>query len=535
MTVRGRILLFQILILALVGLISGLTFATLHLTEEFVRRIDSVHGRFEALAELDGQANNYTEQLAEVLLLGPEQMPDFQSARRELASGLHKLEGATRAELGALEYLSERREEEEPELKFVGRIKALFEAIDRAAQRLFSQRAKGDPAGVVNTFRNDVELRLENDFEAMIEVALHEERKEVGEELGRVRGAQWNLLLATGGSSVLLMLGSLGFGLVLRRSIAEPVRALDMGAKAIAAGKLDHRIPATGRDEFASLSRSFNSMAEALEIERAALISVQGRLEAEVQLRTSELRKANVRLRDLNSRRTQFFAEASHELRTPLTILRGEADVALGSQPRIRPYREALSRIRSYADDMARTLGDLLAFARSEAEDFSFSLRIIDGGAVVEAAVQEASVLAGPSQISVVLSLNADHCLIRGDVQRLKQALLIGLDNAIKYSKPLQTIAVEMTEHDGMLEIVIRDNGPGIGADHLPFVFERYYRGDAEDRLGADGLGVGLAIAKEIIDRHNGTIGLEGIEPSGTLLRIRLPLVEPADDANPDR
>ncbi|MER8994143.1 hypothetical protein [Mesorhizobium sp. M0678] len=81
MTVRGRIFLFQIVILALVGLISGLAFATLQLTEEFVRRIDSVHGRFEALAELNGHANNYTEQLAEVLLLGPEQMPDFEAAR----------------------------------------------------------------------------------------------------------------------------------------------------------------------------------------------------------------------------------------------------------------------------------------------------------------------------------------------------------------------------------------------------------------------------------------------------------------------
>ncbi|MER8979841.1 ATP-binding protein [Mesorhizobium sp. M0870] len=534
MTVRGRILLFQILILALVGLISGLALATLHLTEEFVRRVDSVHGRFEALAELNGQANNYTEQVAEVLLLGPEQMPDFEAARRELYFGFHKLEGATREELGALGFWSD-RSQEEGELEFVGRIKALFEAIDRAAQRLFSQRSRGEPAGIVESFRNDVEHRLESDFEGMIEAALHEERSEVGAELERVRGAQWHLLLMTGGSSTLLMLGSLGFGLVLRRSIAAPVRELNESAKAIAAGKLHHRIPAAGRDEFASLSRSFNSMAEALEIERAALISVQGRLEAEVQLRTRELREANKQLRALNSRRIQFFAEASHELRTPLTILRGEADVALRDQPRVRPYGEALNRIRNYAEDMARNLEDLLAVARSEAEDMSFSSQIIDVGEVVKAAVQEASVLATPKQISVDLSLNADHSLIRGDAQRLKQALLIGFDNAIKYSKPHQTISVEMTGRDGALEIVVRDSGSGIGASDLPFVFDRYYRGHAGERSVADGLGVGLAIAKKIIDRHDGTIGLERIEPSGTLLRIKLPLVQHTDDSNPDR
>lgn len=534
MTVRGRIFLFQIVILALVGLISGLAFATLQLTEEFVRRIDSVHGRFEALAELNGQANNYTEQLAEVLLLGPEQMPDFEAAREAVKSGFYKLEGATREELGALGYWSDRRQEE-AELRFVGRVKALFEAIDRAAQRLFSQRTKGDPKGIVDAFRNDVEHRLENDLEEMIEAALHDERREVGEELAGVRGAQWRLLLLTGGFAALLMLGSLGFGLVLRRSIATPVRELNESAKAIAAGKLDHRVSATGRDEFASLSRSFNSMAEALEIERAALISVQDRLEAEVQLRTRELRKANEQLRAIDSRRTQFFAEASHELRTPLTILRGEADVALRGQPRVRPYREALSRIRNCAEDMARNLGDLLAFARSEAENFRFSLRNIDTGEVVKAAVQEASVLAGPKQISIDLSLNPDHCLIRGDAQRLKQALLIGFDNAIKYSKPYQTIAVEMAERHGMLEIAIRDNGSGIDANDLPFVFDRYYRGRVGGRSAADGLGVGLAIAKEIIDGHNGTIGLEGIEPSGTLLRIRLPLVHRTHDSNPDR
>lgn len=533
MTVRRRILTFQLVTIGFLAVVAGAMLITLRLTGDFVRRVDGVHSRFEAISDLDSLGNNYAEQLAEVLLLGPEQMPDFQLAQQEIEAGFRRLTEVTRKEFATLGGLGE-VQQELPEAEFSARLHEFYRAIDRAAARVFKAQAEGQQDRAVDIFRRSIEYRLSNDFETMLERARQEERSEVADELDRVQGAQHVLLIIAGIFSGLVVVAGVGSGLALHRSIVRPVRQLTAGAEAIARGRLDHRIWTARRDEFGQLSQSFNHMAEALESQRDDLIAAQAHLEGEVEQRTRELRQANEQLRTVDSKRSQFLADASHELRTPLTILRGEAEVALRGRPRLAAYREALTRIGEYAADMARLLEDLLAFTRAQGDDISFTFERVEAEVVVAAAIRESAVLAGPKQIAIKLIATEPDQQVRADPQRLKQALLIGVDNAIKYADPGGTVEIGIRRESGNLAISISDQGCGIDPAELPFVFDRYYRGRNNASRAAKGLGIGLSIARMIVERHGGCIALEAVKPRGAVLCIRLPIAEEGTDAHPD-
>ncbi|TCU41196.1 sensor histidine kinase [Rhizobium azibense] len=533
MTVRRRILLFQLVTAVFVAVVVCLMLITLKLTDDFVNRIDGVHSRFEAISELDGLGNNYAEQLAEVLLLGAEQMPDFQLARQRIEEGFRVLAEVTRKEFATLGSLGD-VQQELPEAEFAARLHEFYRAIDRAADRVFQAQTAGQQDLAVDIFRRSIEYRLSNDFETMLADARREERGEVAEELARVRNTQHTVLIAAGMVSVLVIAVGLGLGLTLQHSIARPVRLLAAGAEAIANGALNQRIQTSRRDEFLVLSQSFNKMAEAIERQRASLTSAQARLEREVDQRTHELRQANDQLLSLDSKRSQFLADASHELRTPLTILRGEAEVALRGRPGLAAFRDALNRIQVYAADMARLLEDLIDFTRTEIDDVTYDFETIEAEGVVVAAVHESEILAQQRQMEVQLLSKAPKQMIRADSRRLKQALMIGIDNAIKYADRGGRIDIDICRSGNVLALTIRDHGCGIDPAELPFVFDRYYRGTNNASRAATGLGIGLPIAKTIVERHGGTITLAPAPQRGAVLTIRLPIAEGETDADID-
>jgi signal transduction histidine kinase len=528
MTVRWRILLFELIILAFVGLMVAVILFGLRLTDEFVTRIDGVHRRFEVIAELEAHANNYAEQIAEVLLLGPEQKPDFDSARSEMDDAFERLTEVTRAEVSTLDGLDE-IQRELSDVEDASRMTELYNAIDRAAQRVFALKDAGRQDEAVDIFRRDVEYRLSNEFEELIEAALQDERNEVTAERAEVRAQQELAFLGAAALSLVALGASAFLGLNLHRSIARPMRELAAGADAIAAGRFDYRIPEQGRDELAAVSRSFNAMAHAVEEQRAGLVSAQARLETEVASRTRELQTANERLRDLDGRRAQFLADVSHELRTPLTILRGEADFALRGRAQPEQSREALARIQGQAIEMARLLDDLIAFARSDADDQGFEPETVAAGDIVTAAVQEGEVLAEPREIHIETVIADDGAVISADPRRLRQAVLIGIDNAVKYSPPGSRILLETSRDGPCVTVTISDEGEGLAEADTPHVFDRFYRGGTGGRRGGDGLGIGLAIAKSIVERHGGQVSIDNGPVHGAVLRIRLPIVAEAE------
>ncbi|TIN07235.1 MAG: histidine kinase, partial [Mesorhizobium sp.] len=167
-----------------------------------------------------------------------------------------------------------------------------------------------------------------------------------------------------------------------------------------------------------------------------------------------------------------------HELRTPLTALRGEAEISLrhGSKPEA-VYRDALERIVTQSLEMGRLVDDLVFLSRSETDTIRFEPRRTDLVTIVADAVHEGEILGRAKGISIEAAYSTRPVWITADAQRLKQALVIILDNAIKYSPRDRSVTLSMTVMDGHAEIAIRDKGLGIPAEEIPKVFERFYRG----------------------------------------------------------
>ena len=258
------------------------------------------------------------------------------------------------------------------------------------------------------------------------------------------------------------------------------------------------RVPNT-RDEVAALGRTFNDML--------------GRLDAAFE----------------SQRR--FIADASHELRTPLTAIRGNADIMRQLGERMDPDErtEVLDEVAAEAERMSRLVNDLLTLARAQAGE-QVQPRPVRLNEALESAVRAARGLARGHSI---LYAPVDAAFwVTGDPDRLKQLMLILLDNAVKYTPPDGHIWVWMRPVGQLVEVRVADDGPGIPADRLPHLFERFYRGGTPARGRDDGgAGLGLAIAQEIAQTFEGTISVESSVGHGTAFVVRFPVIAgPPDD-----
>jgi len=275
--------------------------------------------------------------------------------------------------------------------------------------------------------------------------------------------------------------------------------------------------------ELAELARQFNRSATRLAAEKARLLQVQAGLEAEVAGRTAELEDANGRLQRLDQMRMLFLADISHELRTPLTVLRGEAEVALRAGQSTGMEREALARIADISRQMGRLVEDLLFLARAEVGAVRFEIEPLDLGAVVEAVLPEARVLARDRGIAIEALVGTGPFGIAADAGRLGQALLIVLDNAVKYADAGTRIDLTLGRDGRDAVIEVANLGPTIAAGDLPYIFSRFHRGRNQATIGTEGSGLGLSIAKWILDTHRGSIALTSAS-GRTVVTMRLPL-----------
>jgi signal transduction histidine kinase len=266
-------------------------------------------------------------------------------------------------------------------------------------------------------------------------------------------------------------------------------------------------------------------MAGRIRDQQGQLLAARSHLEEQVRQRTEALEEANRRLRKVDHLRIQFLADISHELRTPLTVLRGEAEVTLRGNSRPETgYREALVRIVDQAEDMARLVDDLLFLARAETDTIQFERIRLDLRDVLDEAVFDAEVLSAAKPVTIESSTCSAPLMVDGDRQRLKQALMIVLDNAVKYSEVGGVVTVDLRTGASRAELVVRNCGTGIAPEDRPYVFDRFYRGRGTSAKEAAGSGLGLPIAKWMIEKHGGSIGLTSAE-GVTEVRIGLPVV----------
>jgi signal transduction histidine kinase len=295
--------------------------------------------------------------------------------------------------------------------------------------------------------------------------------------------------------SGLTILAAFAIGWVLAGLTLRPIHRITQTAQAIGAQRdFSRRVQHAGpKDEIGELALTFNGMLTELE---AAYRQVEQALQAQ----------------------RRFVADASHELRTPLTTIRGNIELLRHDPPLdAREQADVLADARDETERLIRLVNQLLLLARADAGRTSRS-EAIPIKSLLDDVCRQAQLLAPERTIQCddLLDLTA-----WGDRDALKQVLLILLDNARVHTPASATIRVTMTLTDRRVAIHIQDNGPGIPPDLLPHLFERFYRGDVSRSSG--GMGLGLSIAKELVDAQNGTLTVTNQVGKGTEFTVTLP------------
>ncbi len=310
------------------------------------------------------------------------------------------------------------------------------------------------------------------------------------------------------------------------RSLVRSVNTLHRGAVAFSNDDLNHRIPELQEWEFEQLGNAFNAMAKQLADHRAYMRDSNIRLEAIVEERTRALKTSNEILELVDENRRKLLADISHEFRTPLTVIRGESEIALRGKIKTKAeYQETLARIIEQADQTTRLVDDLLFIARADAGEPKLKIRPVSINDVISAVCDDFSTRAQQSAISIEQDLMDEKAVVMGDSGRLRQVFSILIDNALRYSSSGGTVLVRLRRKNTDIVVTLRDQGIGLTEDEALQAFERFFRG-GKAQGHATGTGLGLPVAKAIVEAHKGRISLEGKPGEGALATVVLPVEE---------
>jgi two-component system, OmpR family, sensor histidine kinase VicK len=255
----------------------------------------------------------------------------------------------------------------------------------------------------------------------------------------------------------------------------------------------------------------------------AVLAYAAVRVVSELRRLYAEQQKAAEKLAEAAKAKTEFLADVSHELRTPLTVIRGNAQVGLQLESD-RAHSQFLEEIMKESSRMTRMVEDLLFLARSDDAALPFEPEPTHVRSLLAEVAGRAQTLAQERGAHLDVHLSGDG-EVEAEARRIEQAVLILVDNAAKYGSPGGTIQLTSTTESGELCVAVSDDGPGIPEKDLPHVFERFYRVDKTRARKLGGAGLGLPIAKTIVESHGGRIETVSREGEGTTISIHLPLL----------
>jgi len=301
--------------------------------------------------------------------------------------------------------------------------------------------------------------------------------------VGRINRALLLAALAAGTAGLLL-------SFALSRRILRPVEALTRAARRMEAGDLEQRVAVAGRDEIAGLARAFNAMAE---------------------------RRATA-----ERLRRDLVSDVAHELRSPLTSLRCQLEALQDGLAPATP--EALESLHEEARLLETLIDDLQDLALAEAGQLELERGPLDLAREVDRAVKALRPRAAEKEVRIEIEFPSDLPAVDADARRLAQILRNLLGNAVTHAPPGGSIRVKARAADGNVEVTVEDSGPGISAEHLPFLFERFYRTDASRSRATGGAGLGLAIVKQLAAAHGGRVWVESEVGRGSVFGFSLPV-----------
>lgn len=287
-------------------------------------------------------------------------------------------------------------------------------------------------------------------------------------------------------------------GAWVSRRITRPLARLEEGAHAFHERQFQHRIAEKGDDEFTRLASTMNEMAQRVEAQISAL-------------------------EDDSHRRQQLLADVAHELRSPVATLKTMAEAlrdGVANQPERR--ERALQTMVAMADRMQHLVTDLLELAKLDLHELPLHVAPVDLAAVARECVALHLEEAARNGVSIRTVRSEGRTTVKGDVVRLSQILDNLLDNAIDYAGAGATVRVDVSGSD-TVSVTVADTGRGISAEHLPFVFDPFYRVDAARTPGDPHSGLGLRIARGLAEAHGGTLDVESREGEGTKATLILP------------
>jgi heavy metal sensor kinase len=310
----------------------------------------------------------------------------------------------------------------------------------------------------------------------------------IGEIIESLERFRWTLAIFI---PIVLLASSAGGYLVSRRAL-KPVDEISTSARSISIHNLSERllVPETG-DELQRLSETLNEM-------------------------LARLNNAVLRI-------TQFTADASHELRAPVALIRTTAELTLGRRRDPDEYEGAMRDVLVEAERTTHLLDSLLTLARGDSGVDTFDLIPTDVGEAVREAIEESQTFAAGKNIGIEYRIPVAGVEIDGDSHAMRRLFVILIDNAVKYTSPGGNVQITVARTGDRVEAAVADTGIGIAKEDQAQIFDRFWRADKVRSRAAGGAGLGLSIARWIVDQHHGEISVESEPARGSTFRVSFP------------
>jgi len=528
MKIRSKLLASHGILAICVAVICGFILVALETTDRNRRLLENSYEHLRQLNELNSDTNRMSEQIAELFSVGLSGQKEVSEVSALLLKRLDELKDRLRDEVATAPSESQRRREEEM-LYWIGKITERTAELSAVAARVVTLLTNGQIEEARVLYAERVEDGLDDEISGMMREATAADERRVLDAIDRWdRQTELQRLLAI---SIVVVGTALAVGnaLMMDRVVSRPIVSLAKAVDDLAQGRKGRRQGSRRGDELGHLADRFDEMAEQIGKQQAELRTARDSLAVQVaertaslSHRTAELEAANARLTSINETRTQFFADVSHELRTPLTVIRGQAEVALRQpQAKVEDLRHTMSQIVRRVGHIGRLVDDLLFLARSEAGVVGFSFRDTMMQEVMAEVVMDGGPLKRERDVTIALHQPSAPLILRADPDRIRQAIMIVLDNALSHAPEGTAVSLDLWVEGTRMWLAVSDQGDGFSPDDGDRVFERFYRGKTS--FARRGAGLGLPIARWIIEQHGGRIGI-GKADIGARVEIVLPL-----------
>ena len=360
---------------------------------------------------------------------------------------------------------------------------------------IISDDSKPSPGTIVENVTIDKEVITIEDSSSGQAVEIIEETVLIEQRIREATESEGAKFLANVQQAALLSIAVAGLvailiGTWLFRQITRPLDDLRAAAQSLADGDLTVRIKASSQDEVGKVAEAFNHMA--------------GEIENQENLRK------------------QMVADVAHELRTPLTVMQGNIEAMIDEL--VIPDRDELNGLHDEVMRLTRLVEDLRLLSLADAGNLELTLTPVDLNELIETVTRQMVPLAMEQDVTLKNRLLPENVVIDADADKLRQALVNLISNAISHTPANGNVIIRLQPESTRVRIEVRDEGPGIPEEDIPFVFDRFWRGDKSRNRSGGGSGLGLSIVQQIITMHGGEVSLESTPEEGSLFIVFLPL-----------